>query len=101
MLELFGLLAMGAFLRLWWANRKAYESAKRTCTTICHRSNVELLDDTVSLSKIKLARQTGGRLVLQRVYAFDYSTLGHNRKTGFMMMTHTTVDYVRIEPEDE
>jgi len=99
MLEILALCMLGAFLLFWSANRKAYEIAKRNCVLICQRSNVELLDDTVALSKLKVCRQTNGRLALQRVYAFDYATLQHSRKTGYIMMTHATVDYVRIEPE--
>ena len=45
-----------------------------------------LLDATVSIASLKLARDEDGRLKLQRAYDFEYSDTGDNRKKGGLVL---------------
>ena len=47
---------------------------------------MQLLDDTVAISSLRLARNDAGRLLLQRVYDFEYSDTGDNRRNGSVVM---------------
>ncbi len=44
--------------------------------------NVQLLDQTVVLSGLKLCRNTQGSLSLQREYSFEFATNGERRYRG-------------------
>jgi len=47
---------------------------------------LQLLDDTVAISSLRLARNDDGRLLLRRVYDFEYSDTGDNRRHGSVVM---------------
>ena len=52
----------------------------------CQSEDLQLLDDTVAISSLRLARNDAGRLLLQRVYDFEYSDTGDNRRNGSVVM---------------
>ena len=95
--ELVALIVLGFILWLWSTNRQAQEIAKHTCARICNNAQVELLDDTVSLSKLRIVRNQAGKASFKRTYSFDYTDLGHNRKTGLIMMQGYSVDFIKID----
>ena len=95
--ELVGLVIVGLILWLWSINRRAQEIAKHTCSRICKNAQVELLDDTISLSKLRVIRNQQGKAAFQRTYYFDYTDLGHNRKTGTVIMLGYSIDFVQID----
>ncbi|MBF0186980.1 MAG: DUF3301 domain-containing protein [Magnetococcales bacterium] len=56
----------------WWyfgmqARERAHGLAKGACSTM----DVTLLDDTVAIASLTLARSAEGRLVVRRIYTFD------------------------------
>ncbi len=61
--------------------------AKRACTEI----DVQLLDDTVSVTKFKLCRNQRGSMSLCRLYTFEFSQSGEVRYLGRIYMNSLTV----------
>jgi hypothetical protein len=55
-----------------------------------------LLDATVSIASLKLARDDDGRLKLQRAYDFEYSDTGDNRKRGSLVLLGTSVVLLNV-----
>lgn len=45
-----------------------------------------LLDDTVSISGLKPARNEDGHIRLQRSYEFEFSDTGNNRRKGSVVL---------------
>lgn len=97
--ELLALFLLGLLGLFWSDNRKAYERAKQTCLGICLQHQVELLDDTISIQRLRLVRTYQG-IRLQRVYRFDYTDFSTLRKTGYLMMSGRSIDYVRLQEDD-
>jgi hypothetical protein len=77
------LLLIGAAIALWLRALRAREQAGRLARELCHRAGVQLLDQTVSLRRVGLAR-VDGRLRLKRRYGFEVSTHGHDRHPGHL-----------------
>jgi hypothetical protein len=79
-LLLLGLLA--GLVWFWADSARAREQMLRRCRSLCEELNVQLLDQTVSLEKLRLARSLHGNMELRRWYAFEYSTDGADRWQG-------------------
>lgn len=78
------LLALGAWL--WHSMLGATELARAQARQLCHRAQLQLLDDTVSLQRMRLTRGTDGWLQCQRDYTFDVSTTGADRHAASLCM---------------
>ena len=78
-LSLLGMLAAGW---LWLDSFRAREAGIRAVRAACDADELQLLDDTVALASLRPARDDEGRLRLRRVYRFEYSDTGDNRRNG-------------------
>ena len=66
----------------WFDGMKAREIGVHAVRQACDAEGLQLLDETISLSSLKPARNDDGRLTLRRVYQFEYSDTGNNRRQG-------------------
>jgi hypothetical protein len=82
------LVAAGWFI---WDSLHAREAANAAIRPACQAQGLLFLDDTVALHKLRPVRDDEGRLRIGRVYRFDYSDTGHNRRRGHVTMIGTTV----------
>jgi hypothetical protein len=88
-LEIAGILALAGLAWLWLDSLKAREIAISAARAACSSEGLLLLDATVSIARVKLARDRDGRLRLQRAYDFEYSDTGDNRlKGGVVLVGH-------------
>jgi len=99
-MEVLGILMLAALAWLWLDSLKAREAAVRAAREACTAEGLQLLDWTVAIASIKLARAASGRLNLQRAYDFEYSDTGNNRlKGGLVMLGHrVTLINVGLRP---
>ena len=74
-----GLAAIGWF---WWDSLRKRELALQAAQRACEKADVQFLDGSVSLRKIRIERDDDHRARLYREYAFDYSALGDDRHSG-------------------
>ena len=77
------LAAAGWFL---WSSLRARESANAAIRPACRAEGYLFLDDTVALDRIRLRRNDEGRVTIERVYRFDYSDTGDNRRRGYVTL---------------
>lgn len=85
-LELIGLVVVAALAWLWYDSIHVRELGLRAARRACEADDLQLLDDTVAIASLSLARDDEGRLRLRRAYAFDYSDTGNNRRRGSLVM---------------
>lgn len=81
---------------LWLDSLKARDAAMTATRTACEREGLQLLDDTVAIAGIRMARDGEGRLVLQRTYAFEYSDTGDNRRRGSVVLMGHRVTILNV-----
>jgi hypothetical protein len=72
---------VGTWLRLSRARDKAIQEARARC----QRYGLQLLDETVGLSGLRI-RHMHGRRVIERRYSFDVSIDGNDREAGHLWM---------------
>ncbi|HZQ72106.1 MAG TPA: DUF3301 domain-containing protein [Burkholderiales bacterium] len=90
------LIAAGA---LFWADSlRARESAVSAGRSACRRYDLLFLDDTVSFTRLRLARDEDGQLRIARTYTFEFSDTGNNRRHGAIVMLGGQVLDLHLEP---
>lgn len=81
------LMIAGAAVFAWWsAARGAAEHAERVGRHACHAAGVQLLDQTVHATGLRLRRRDDGRLGVERSFRFEYSGDGVQRHVGRMVL---------------
>src|SRR5262245_32344858 len=85
-MEIAGILILAALAWLWLDSLRAREAAVTAARVACEAEGLQLLDATVAIASLKLARDDDGRLKLQRAYDFEYSDTGDNRKKGSLVL---------------
>ena len=76
------ILLLIAVVAFWWFGAKSRETATSFARQACQRCGVQLLDQTVSLSKLRLRRADQGHMSIARWYTFEFSTSGIDRRPG-------------------
>jgi len=83
---------------LWVDSLRAREHAVAAGREACARYGVQLLDETVSFTRLRLARDEAGRLRLRRTYVFEFSETGDNRRHGAIVMLGAKLEDLHFEP---
>jgi prepilin-type processing-associated H-X9-DG protein len=75
------LMFLAFFAVAWfgWSSLKVREIANRVAREYCQAANVQFLDGSVGFGNLGLVRD-GGKLLLKRVYLFDYSESSVTRR---------------------
>lgn len=94
--ELVSLLVLLALVWLWFDSVKVRDIAVRHAASACAADGLQFLDETVSIAGLKPARDEEGRMVLRRIYAFEYSDTGNNRRPGSIVMLGQAVLFVNV-----
>jgi hypothetical protein len=98
-----GLLLAVALLALlagfWYSSLAARELANRLAMETCESANVQMLDGTVAIHRLRLVRSGDAPLAWRRTYVFDYTEDGFSRRRGFVVLTGDTVDTVGLGPK--
>ena len=87
------LLAYGA-----WRHGHIGLIAKAAVRRHCTHEDVQLLDHTVVLKKISLARSNRSLLALRRTYQFEFSTIGDIRYPGAIRLIGDRVEHIELSP---
>ena len=98
MWEAAALLAIGAGLAFWIDSLRARERALAAGRAACERSGLQLLDETVAGAGLRLARNDNGELRIRRVFVFEFSDNGNNRRRGSVVVLGAQVQDLYLEP---
>jgi len=75
-----------AIIAFWWTSSRARELAVHHARQACLGQQLQLLDQTVSLEKLKLSRSAGGGSCFRREYGFEFTDSGTHRDRGTVTM---------------
>lgn len=96
--ELLSLLALAALVWFWLDALRAREAGMAAARAACAAAGLQLLDDTVAASSLRLDRDEQGRLQIRRVFAFEYSEDGMSRQSGSVTVLGRRVVMTSIRP---
>jgi hypothetical protein len=98
MWEAWALAALAILAWLWFDSMRARERALAAGSRACQRDGLQFLDETVECVSLRAARDEDGRLALRRVYRFEFSDDGRNRRSGGIVMLGGEVESLTMEP---
>ena len=98
MWEAVAILGIAILLVLWVDSLRARERAVEAGRAACRRHELQFLDDTVSFTRIRLARDEEGQLKIKRTYIFEFSDTGNNRRHGAIVMLGGELQDLQLEP---
>lgn len=85
----------------WWDSMQAREVAVGAARRACRAFSTQLLDDSVVLRRIRLQRDGRGRFALLRMYTFEFTRIGDERRNGYASLLGRRVLDVHLEDVDE
>lgn len=80
------MVVSAAAFAFWSAGRAAAERAVALGRRACGAAGVQLLDQTVHATGLRLRRRADGRLGLERSFRFEYSHDGTDRHVGRLVL---------------
>jgi hypothetical protein len=89
----------GAVAWYWYAGMQVREQAVAVGRRACAEARLQFLDESVALSRIRLARNSNGQLQFQRDYRFEFSDTGDNRRPGVVRMLGDRVEWISLDGE--
>lgn len=93
-----GLLGLGIWF--WVDSMNAKERAVTVAVRACREIDVQFLDQTVALESMKPVRNTHGHLVWRRIYSFEYSANGVERRQGRAILRGRVLEQVQVDREE-
>lgn len=98
MIQLFFIFLIALLIWFWHDTMQAREQAIVIGKRHCQNDGLQLLDETVSLSSIKLRRNIDGQVTFRRVYEFEFSDNGDNRRLGSITLMGRHAESIQLEP---
>lgn len=97
--EILLLGVFGAVGWYWYASMQAREQAVVVGRRACADAGLQFLDESVALSRTRLARNSQGQLQFMRDYRFEFSDTGDNRRPGVVRLLGERVEWVVLDGE--
>jgi hypothetical protein len=94
------LLFLGLVVWCWQSNLRYREYSIIQCRKICNEMNMQLLDQTVSLSSIRIRKDKDGKFKPLLEYNFEVSIDGVSRCNGYVILLGLRVIYTEINLPD-
>lgn len=96
--ELILISLAGLGLWFWLDALKAREIGIAAAAEACAGENCQFLDETVVGRTVGIERDDAGRLRLRRVFTFEYSDTGDNRRQGSVTLLGHEVELLNVRP---
>lgn len=95
--EIIWFLLLGLVAWFWWDSTRAKEVGVRAARRACERHQLQLLDDTVALSRLRTGRNARGQMQWRRAYQFEFTRDDEVRSHGTVELLGCTVTGLHLE----
>ncbi len=93
LLDLLVLAIPAALAALWWTGSRAHELAIGHARQACQQRQLQFLDQSVALSRMRPGRTRRGSGCFQREYRFEFTSAGEFRdEASVTMLGHTLLN---------
>ena len=94
------LLAILLVVIIWFESLRVRELVIKHCNHLCRETNLQLLDQTVSLVSLSLKRANSGNMSVFRKYQFEVSGNGVDRFSGYISLLGSRIIESHLEGPD-
>jgi hypothetical protein len=95
--ELLYILMLLGVLWFWRDSANAREKATSAARAACTQINAQFLDETVMMVKLRLCRRNTGTMALCRLYNFDFTVDGSQRRSGVIQMKAQIIEDILLD----
>ncbi|MBS1199235.1 MAG: hypothetical protein H6R18_3020 [Proteobacteria bacterium] len=95
--ELLALLLGAAAVWFWLDSIRVRELAVQAALQACVDDGVQLLDETVVIRSLSLARNEDGKVCIVRKYGFEFSDTGENRRSGWLVLRGHSLETMHLQ----
>ena len=99
-IDFLGLTGLAAAVWFWVDSLHARERAVSLCAHLCRTHGAQLLDQTVAVFRLGLARDPRGRLRIRRHYRFEFTRDGAARDAGTIVMIGPRMESAEMPDPD-
>lgn len=93
----FALATLSLIIWAWTDTLRARERAFLHAQRACRDTGVQLLDETLALGKLGIARRGLNGLTLRRMYRFDFSVQGTDRLQGTVVLLGMDLEGIMLD----
>lgn len=97
--EILLLILISAGFWFWMDSLKAREIALQAIAAACTGEGLQFLDETTVVHSLRLARDEAGRLRWHRIYHFEISDTGDNRRPGSLALIGQEIEWLHLRPQ--
>lgn len=99
--QFFAFLLLALIGWWWWDSMQAREQAVNAARRACRTFSMQLLDDSVVLRRVRVQRDRRGRLGLLRMYTFEFTRVGDERRNGYASLIGKHVLDVHLDDVED
>jgi len=96
LIDVFWLCLLALFALYWWhaqgCKHRAFTAAKQHC----QKMQLQMLDDSVVITRLRLVKGVSGPFQWQRTYQFDFSSTYDDRYVGTIVMQGLRVEAIEL-----
>lgn len=96
--EFISVLILFGAIWYWLDGMRTKEIARQQGRHACNKAEVNFLDDTVAIKKVRLCRDGQGKLTIYREYQFEFASDGANRYRGEIIILGKKVKSIYLDP---
>jgi hypothetical protein len=93
------LALLAAIVWFWIDSLGARETAVAAGQRACAQINVQFLDQSVAAGRVRLGRDPRGRLQFRRVFLFEFSRDGGDRRRGRVVTLGRRVETINLDQD--
>lgn len=87
----------GFVLHYWWQSGEFKARALAYVRQYCAEMNLQLLDDSMVIKGYRPCRDINGGWFIRRIYQFEFSSTGHQRYGGFIILNGARMASIEVE----
>ncbi len=95
--HLFWLMILAVAMMYWWSAYGIKQLALIATKAYCVTMDVQLLDESLALKRIKIRREHSGKLLLLRYFNFEFASTGDDRYQGEVIMHGKTCIGIHLD----
>ncbi len=87
----------GFMLHYWWQSGEFKNRALDLATQHCQQLGLQLLDQSMVIRGYWPVRRVSGRWLIRRTYQFEFTSTGHQRYRGNLVLMGFIPDSIELE----